>query len=142
MTVRIEVSEEINRPISDVFTFYADNHVRNHPRWDPNIELWLDSDDPLGVGSIIRRRNNRSGTPVEGTMEVVEFKRDEAFGVVIHDGPMEVPARATFRRINPNVTKLTVTAEFPVDDSMEPMLQGAMQGSLTNIKQLMAQGDR
>jgi hypothetical protein len=27
--------------------------------------------EPIGVGTIIRRRNKRSGTPVEGTMEVV-----------------------------------------------------------------------
>ena len=32
MAVRIEVSEEIDRPVPVVFKFYADDHVRNHPR--------------------------------------------------------------------------------------------------------------
>ena len=141
MTVRIEVSEVIDLPVGEVFSFYADNHVRNHPRWDPDIELWLDEDQPLGVGTIIRRRNSRSGTPVEGTMEVVEFERDRAFGVVINDGPMNVPGRATFESLEPTVTKLTVTADFPVDDSMEEMLATAMKRSTTNIKLLMQEGD-
>jgi len=141
MTVRIEVSEVIDLPVGEVFSFYADNHVQNHPRWDPDIELSLDEDEVLGVGTIIRRRNSRSGTPVEGTIEVVEFERDRAFGVLINDGPMKVPGRAAFESLEPTVTKLTVTAEFPVDDSMEEMLATAMKRSVTNIKQLMQGGD-
>ena len=48
MAVRIEVSQEIDRPVSVVFNFYADDHVRNHPRWNPDIELWRDSGEPIG----------------------------------------------------------------------------------------------
>ncbi len=75
MSLQFESSQVIDRPIEQVFHFYAVEHVRNHPRWDPDIELWLDSDAPIGVGTIIHRRNRRSGTPVEGTMEVVELER-------------------------------------------------------------------
>jgi hypothetical protein len=32
MAVRIEVSEEIDRPVPIVFKFFAEDHVRNHPR--------------------------------------------------------------------------------------------------------------
>lgn len=135
------MSEVIERPVEAVFSFYADHHVQNHPRWDPHVELWLDSDEPLTVGTIIRRRNSRSGTPVEGTMEVVEFERDRAFGVVIHDGPMEVPGRAAFESLEPRVTKLTVAADFPVDEPMESALTKAMRRSVTNIKQMMEAED-
>lgn len=137
MTIRIEVSEVIEKPLGDVFDFYADHHVQNHPRWDPDIELWLDDDAPLGVGTVIHRRNSRSGTPVEGTMEVTEFERDRAFGVLIKDGPMEIPGRATFESVGPSTTKLTVQAEFPLDESMEAMLATAMKRSVTNIKSMM-----
>jgi hypothetical protein len=41
MAVKVDLSEEIERPVEVVFRWYADDHVRNHPRWDPNIELWL-----------------------------------------------------------------------------------------------------
>ena len=137
MAFRVEVSEVIDRPVADVFRFYADNHVLNHPRWDPDIELWLDKDEPLRVGTLIQRRNSRSGTPVEGTMEVVEFERDKAFGVLIRDGAMEIPGRTTFASAQPGSTKLVVSAEFPVDDAMKPALTTAMQRSLNNIKQMM-----
>lgn len=39
--MKVEVSEEIERPVPVVFKFFAEDHVRNHPRWDPDIELWL-----------------------------------------------------------------------------------------------------
>ena len=69
MSVSFEVSTVIDRPVAEVFHFCAYDHVRNHPRWDENIELEQVSDDPIGVGTMIRRRNSRSGTPVEGRME-------------------------------------------------------------------------
>jgi hypothetical protein len=75
VSVRIELEEEFDHPVADVFKFYATDHVKNHPRWDPDIELWLDEDVQMGVGTVIRRRNRRSGTPVEGTMEVVRKSR-------------------------------------------------------------------
>ncbi len=137
MTISVEVSEVIEQPVSSVFNFYADKHVQNHPRWDPDIELWLDSDQPLKVGTVIHRRNSRLGTPVEGTMEVIEFERDRAFGVLIKDGPMEIPGRATFEPVGSSATKLIVSADFPVDKSMEEMLSAAMKRSVSNIKKMM-----
>ena len=64
--VRVEVSAVIDRPVADVFHFYAFDHVHNHPRWDPDMELEQVSDGPIGVGTVIRKRNSHSGTPVEG----------------------------------------------------------------------------
>ena len=120
MALQFESSEVIDRPIDKVFHFYAVEHVRNHPRWDSDIELWLDSDSPIGVGTVIHRRNKRSGTPVEGTMEVVEFEPNQAFGVVIHDGPVEMRGRVLFEAVNENQTKLTTIIEFPdMDESMD-----------------------
>src|SRR5688572_7123138 len=109
MAIRIEVSEEIARPAPVVFRFFADDHVRNHPRWDPYIELWRDSDEPIGVGTIIRRRNSRSGAPVEGTMEIVEYEPNHAFGMITRDGPMQIPGRATFDEVGEGRTRLSLT---------------------------------
>lgn len=138
MAVKAEVSGVIERPVETVFSFFADNHVRNHPRWDPYVELWLDSDAPIDVGTIIRRRNSRSSTPVDGTMEVVEFERDRAFGAITHDGPMEIRGRASFESLEPSVTKLTITADIPaMDDSMEGSMATAMERSMSSIKRLI-----
>ena len=137
MAVRMEVSQEIDRPVPVVFRFFADDHVRNHPRWDPDIELWRHSDEPIGLGTIIQRRNSRSGTPVEGTMEVVEYEPNRAFGGVIREGGMEYPGRTTFEEVSEGRTRLTIAAEMPIDESMKDRISGLMQRSIQNIKELI-----
>jgi len=132
-------SQVIHRPIDKVFHFYAVEHVRNHPRWDPDIELWLDSDQPIGVGTIIRRRNKRSGTPVEGTMEVVEFEPNRVMAMVIHDGPAEMRGRTTFEAINENQTRLTTIIDIPwMDENADKtFLNSRLERSAQIRKQLM-----
>lgn len=138
MAVRVELSEEIDRQVDVVFKWYADDHVRNHPRWDPYMELWLDSEAPIGVGTIIRRRNSRSGKPVEGTMEVTEYERNQVLGMLTHDGPMEIRGRATFESVEPELTKLTFNIDIDgLDESMAMPMTEAIRGSLRKIKELI-----
>jgi uncharacterized membrane protein len=140
MSVQIQVSQVIDRSVDKVFDFLAREHVRNHPRWDPDIELDQASDGPIGVGTVIRRRNSRSGTPVEGTMEVVEFEPDRAFGTVIHDGPVEMRGRTTFQPLGDDRTRITISVELPgMDESSvdKGFLTGRMERSVRNMKQLI-----
>ena len=138
MPVKVKVSEVIDRPVAEVFHFYADEHVRNHPRWDPDMQLEQVSAGPIGVGTVIRRRNTHNGTPVEGTMEVVEFEPDRAFGVMIHDGPTETRGRVTFKAESQERTTLTIGAEFAdMDESLESWITGLVERSGRNIKQLI-----
>ena len=37
--MKLELSQVIDRPPAEVFRFIATNHVLNHPRWDPKMEL-------------------------------------------------------------------------------------------------------
>ena len=113
MALQFESSEVIDRPIDKVFHFYAVEHVRNHPRWDSDIELWLDSDTPIGIGTVMQRRNKRSGAPVEGTMKVVEFEPNRVLAMEIHDGPAVMYGRTTFEAINENQTKITTLIDIP-----------------------------
>ena len=139
MSVRVQVSEVINRPVTEVFQFYTYDHVRNHPRWDPDMELKQVSDGPIGVGTAIHRRNSHSGTPVEGEMEVVEFEPNRAMGMIIHDGPVEMHGRATYEAASRDQTTLALSVEFPdMDESMDTtMLTSAMEQSLRNVKRLI-----
>ena len=138
MSVRAQVSEVIDRPVAEVFQFYAHEHVRNHPRWDPDMQLEQVSGGPIGVGTVIRRRNTHSGTPVEGTMEVVEFEPDRAIGVVIHEGPTETRGRVTFNGESQERTTLTISAEFAdMNESMESLITSLMERSVRNIKRLI-----
>ena len=111
--MKIELSEVINRPISDVFAFYADDHLENHPRWDPTIQLSLATDGAVGIGTVFNRRHTHFGDPVEGSMTVIEFKRDEAFGLAIDDGFGELYERWGFEAIDETSTKITSMVDVP-----------------------------
>ena len=138
MSVQLQISENIDRPVANVFHFFAEEHVRNHPRWDPFMRLEQVSDAPIGVGTMIKRINSRSGTPVEGTMEVVEFEPNGAIGMITHDGPVEIHGRATFEAVGEDQTILTMHVEIPgMDESMGSMMTSAIEKSLQNIKQLI-----
>lgn len=120
MALQIKYSHVINRPIDKVFHFMVVEHVKNHPRWDSDIELWLDSGKPISVGTIIKRRNSRSGTPVEGTMEVTEYEHNRKFNTIIHDGPIKMIGGLNFEPVGNDLTKVTTIIDLPdMDESMD-----------------------
>ena len=139
MALQFESSEVIDRPIEKVFHFYAVEHVRNHPRWDSDIELWLDSEEPLRVGTIIHRRNKRSGTPVEGTMKVTEFEINRMLAMEIHDGPAVMYGKTTFEAINENQTRITTVIDIPwMDENTDKTFMNNRLAQVSQIrKQLM-----
>lgn len=139
MTVRVQHSQTIDRPVAAVFDFMARDHIRNHPRWDPSIELEQLTPGPMGVGTIIRRRTKRGGTVAEGTMEVVEFEPERAVGTVIKDGPIEMRGRITFEAAGPNRTIVTRIAEFPGDEAPvdTALIQTLLEESARTLQELL-----
>jgi uncharacterized protein YndB with AHSA1/START domain len=136
--VKLSVAQVINRPVAQVFRFYAVDHVRNHPRWDPDIELWSTSSEPLGVGTIIGRRNVRGGTPVEGTMEVVEFEPNRWIALTTDEGGQRIYGRATFDELSDQHARLTLDVDMPgLDESMRDRVTVMVEGSLRRIKELI-----
>jgi hypothetical protein len=120
MALQIEYSHVINRPVDKVFHFMVVEHVKNHPRWDSDIELWLDSDEPIGVGTIIKRRNSRSGTPVKGTMEVTEYEQNRKFTTIIQEGSGKMIGGLLFEPVGVDQTKVTTVIDLPdMDESMD-----------------------
>jgi hypothetical protein len=133
--VRLEVDEVIDRPPPTVFGFIAVDHVSNHPRWDPDMELELVTQVPIGVGTVIRRRHTHYGEPTEGTMEVVEFEPDRAMGVVINDGPLEIHSRISMEPEGPASTRVTIGIDVPAATSpIDPTL---VKRSLLEMKRLI-----
>jgi len=138
MPVKAQASGAIDHPVSKVFQFHAIEHVQNHPRWDPDIQLEQMSDSPMGVGKMIKRINSRSGKPVEGTMEVVEFEPNHVVTMIIHDGPVKLIARVTYEAEGENRTTLTMNIEFPDLDEIDTnLLVSRMQRSIQNVNQLL-----
>jgi hypothetical protein len=138
-TVDVQVSTEVESPIADVWRFYATDHVRNHPRWDPDMHLEQLSDGPIGLGTRIRRVNTRWGTPVEGEMEIVEFEPERAMGAVIHDANMDIQGRAVFESRGAERTVLTMFVDVPALDDPEKVefMRSMMQRSVDNMKRLI-----
>lgn len=137
--MKIQVSVEIERPVANVWRFWAVEHVRNHPRWDPDIELEQISEGPIGLGTRIRRRNTRWETPVNGEMEVVEFEPERTIAFSVHDANMKMHGRATFEANDAERTQLTVTTDIPgLDDqaAIELITKG-MERSVANVKTLV-----
>jgi hypothetical protein len=137
--VKVEASVVIERPVEAVFRFYAHEHVRNHPRWDPEMALEPTSPGPIGVGTVIRRRNSRSGVPVEGTMTITEFEPERAMSGVIREGGFEIRGGATFEALGPDRTRLTIGAEMPwlTPGSDSTPIARSMERSVRNIKELI-----
>lgn len=137
--MRVEAFQIIDRPVATVFRFYAHDHVRNHPRWDPMMHLEQIGDGPIGVGTRVRRRNTHFGAPVDGTMEVVEFEENRAMGVVIHDGDTEMFGRMVCESVAPGQTRIVVSADMPSldDPGVATRLQGMIQGTADTIKRLV-----
>ena len=139
--MRSQAEIVIDRPVGEVFKFWADDHVENHPRWDPDIQLWHDSGPPLAVGSTIRRRNTRSGEPVDGSMEIVRFERDKEVEFVIRDGPMEFRGGGSFADLGGSRSTITTWAEIPgMTDEMAGFITAAMERSVATIKRLVEEG--
>jgi hypothetical protein len=137
MALQFESSQVIDRPMDKVFHFYAVEHVRNHPRWDSDIELWLDNDAPLGVGTIIHRRNKRGGKIVEGTMKVVEFETNRVLAMEIQDGPTVMYGKTIFEALNENQTRLTTTIDIPwMDENADKTF---MNNRLAQVAQIRKQ---
>jgi hypothetical protein len=139
VALQLESTQEIDRPVDKVFQFFAVDHVKNHPRWDEDIDLWLDSDEPIGVGTIIHKCNRRSGTPVEGTMEVVKFIPNRMMEVIIHDGPMMMGAVTTFEPVSKNRTRITTVIDIPgMDEHADTtFINSRLERSARIRKQLM-----
>jgi hypothetical protein len=135
--MRIEVSTTIDRPVTQVWRWYAVEHVRNHPRWDPDMGLEQLSKGPIGLGTRIRRRNVRWGEPIEGEMEIVEWEPERAMAARIHDANMDMDGRTTFETDGPDRTVLVIAADIPsLDVSMASHLSAMMQRSADNVKRL------
>ncbi|MBE7433247.1 MAG: SRPBCC family protein [Anaerolineales bacterium] len=139
MALQFESSQVIDRPIDKVFHFYAVEHVRNHPRWDSDIELWLDDDAPLAIGTVIHRRNKRSGKVVEGTMKVIEYETNRVMAMEIYDGPAVMYGRTTFEALNENQTRLTTIIDIPwMDENADKtFLNSRLEHAAQLRKQMM-----
>lgn len=129
----------IHRSQDAVWQFCAVDHLRNHPRWDPQMQLEAITDGPMAVGKRVRRRHTRLGRPISGVMEVVEWDPPRSFSTRIVDGapggPLVVASRMTMTPAGDERTRLTIELELPgAASSMDPAM---LQATLARIKEML-----
>lgn len=136
--MKITATTRIDRPVADVWRWYAVEHVRNHPRWDPDMELEQVTAGPIGLGTRIRRRNTRWGAPVEGEMEITEWDPERVLGTHIRDANMEIVGRATLESASAHETLLTIGIDVPgLDDSRAAVMRERLNRTVDSIKTLV-----
>lgn len=136
--MEIEEPTVIEKPLAAVWDFCIVNHIENHPRWDPTVELEASSDDPIRVGSVITRRTTRFGTTTAGTMEITELEPMRIMRVLTQDGPMRINGWMLFEAIDEGTTRLTRGGEFPnITDEQAVTIRAMMQQAGGTIKELI-----
>jgi hypothetical protein len=137
-TLKIAVSTELDRPIAAVWRWYAVEHVRNHPRWDPDMELEQITPGPISKGTRIRRRNRHFDEPIDGEMEVVEWEPEHSMGVHIRDANADTDGRVVFESLESDRTRLTIEADFlGMDEETAARIRPLIERTARNIKQLL-----
>jgi hypothetical protein len=136
--MKITVSTSIDRPVGDVWRWYAVDHVRNHPRWDPEMELEQISEGPIGLATRIRRLNRHFGEPIEGEMQIVEWEPEHVMGARIHDANLDTLGRVTFEALEPESTRLVIEADYPgMDEATAERIRPLMERTAHNVRQLI-----
>jgi hypothetical protein len=136
--VRITVSATVDRPVAEVWRWYAVDHVRNHPRWDPEMELEQISEGAIGLGTRIRRRNRHFDQPIEGEMQIVEWEPERVMGAQVHDANLKTVGRVTFEALGPATTRLTIDADFPgMTEEAEERIRPRVERTARNIRELI-----
>jgi polyketide cyclase/dehydrase/lipid transport protein len=136
--MKISATARIDRPLADVWRWYAVDHVRNHPRWDPDMELEQLTPGPIGPGTRIRRRNTRWGMPVDGEMEITEWEPERVLGTLIRDANMEILGRAALKPLSATETRITIEIDVPaLDHSKAAVMRERLDRTVENIKSLV-----
>jgi hypothetical protein len=128
--MKIEVSELIGRPPADVFRFIAVEHVRNHPRWDPKMELEQLTEGAIRVGTV-----TGGAIPTPARRWRARWRSWNSYPIVPSDGAVEMHSRMTFEPEGRNGTRISGTLDIP--SMAEPMDPAPIQLSMRRMKELI-----
>ena len=77
------------------------------------MQLSLATDGEVGIGTVFNRRHTHFGDLVEGSMTVIEFERNQAFGLAIEDGNGEFYGRLRFQAVGDSATQVSLQVGVP-----------------------------
>ena len=124
--MELTTSIEIERPIADVFAYWAD--LENGSEWaSAVIERTKITDGPVGVGTRYRAVEQLPGRKVQFTVEITEFEPNRRMAAIWEDLPVEAGWVATFKESNGG-TRLTMTAQINPSGGLMKALIPLMSG--------------
>lgn len=140
--MKISADILIDRPVSDVFNFVADNHHANHSRWDPRVvRLEPLEPGPPALGTSFRITRKLMGREEMHTFRYIEWQPLQAMSYQSDGGTMPFVFRSRFEALSPDRTRLALTGEArprgprallaPV---LRPMFTRQVRGNLARIK--------
>jgi hypothetical protein len=135
----------IDRPVEDVFRFQADEHYRNHPRWDPAVvSLKPIGDRPAGLGSRFELTRRMMGHNQTDVFEIVEWERPNRIAIETRQPGFQLRITAVCTALGPEQTHLVVggTATLGgvralVAPLIRPKLARQARGNLVRIKAMV-----
>ena len=107
----IEVSQNINRPVDQVFEYVT--HMENNPEWEPAVlEVTKTSEGPIAVGTVFRQGVRAMGKQGVVNLEITEYEPNERFGFRALNpfGPIQPRSWWTFEQADEE-TKITFVAD-------------------------------
>jgi uncharacterized protein YndB with AHSA1/START domain len=86
----------INRPVDEVFAYFAD--VANDPQWRGDVVKEIALDGPMGEGAHVRQKLAAGpfGAAVAADMDVVRYEPPTALAFQVTTGPLRPRVQFTF----------------------------------------------
>ncbi len=139
---------EIDKPVTEVFSFVALDFFLNYPRWALEVvEFKAINSNPMAVGSLARQTRIDQGHRVESTFEIAVLEQDK---LLVLNG-LSDPFRQSYRFESTRVDKTVLTDTFelldvelfmrPFEKLIRTSLEEGLKNSVENIKKLLSQID-
>lgn len=143
MSVKVEYSVVVERPVEDVWAFMDDLH--NYPEWIPGLaEIRQLTEGPKTVGTRIAWMYTFLGRSLAITSEVTEFEPNETFGGTMSSGRLRIYSRFRYEPVTRNQTRITIVLEgetggvFKLADPLVGRaLHRQMEASYGNLKDVL-----
>ena len=141
-----KASIEIDRPVSEVFEFVADDFFENYPKWALEVvEFKPINDNKMAVGALARQTRIDQGQKVESTFEIANLEKNE---LLVINGLSE-PYRNTYHfetGEEGSSTLLTYSFELlkvelfmrPFEKLIRRAIEEGARNSVENIKYLLS----
>lgn len=138
------VSIEIEKPVTQVFSFVAEHFFDNYPKWALEVvEFKPINNNPLVVGALAKQTRIDQGHKVESTFEILRYEQDK---LLVLNGLSEPFLHSyLFTGLDDNKTLLTDSFELlelelfmrPFEKLIRTAIEEGLQNSVDNIKKLL-----